>query len=96
MPKPKVVKVSISLPEDIYEAIERERHALGETRSEYLAHSVQTLLRQKQEREWDEEYRRAYEEQPETEEERAVRRAFMEASLQVWARESPWEDDETE
>lgn len=89
----KAVKVTISLPADVYEALERERHAVGETRSEYLAHSIQTLLRQKQEREWDEQYRRGYEEHPETPEELAELEAWTAASAEVIAEElGPWEE----
>ena len=96
MSRRKAVKVTISLPAELYETIERERNAVGETRSEYLAHSVETLLRQKQEREWDEQYRRAFERLPETRDEVAEREAFTRAGLEVWARESPWEDASAE
>jgi len=89
-----VVKVTISLPEDLYAIIEHERQAVGETRSEYLRHSVETLLRQKQEQAWDEQYRRSYQDHPETPEELAELAAWTRSGLEVWARESPWEEDE--
>lgn len=94
MARKKAVKVTISLPEDLYAVIEHERHAVGETRSEYLRHSVETMLRQKQEQEWDEQYRRAYENHPEAPEELAELTAFTRSGLDVWAKESPWEADE--
>jgi metal-responsive CopG/Arc/MetJ family transcriptional regulator len=92
MPRKKVVKVTVSLPEELYQTIEQERQAIGETRSEYVVRSIAQLLRQRQEAEWDEQYRRAYEKYPETPEELAELRAWTEASAEVLARESPWDE----
>jgi metal-responsive CopG/Arc/MetJ family transcriptional regulator len=93
MPRKKVVKVTVSLPEDLYQTIEQERRAIGETRSEYVVRSIAQLLRQRQEAEWEEQYRRAYEKYPQTEEELAELDAWIRAGAEVWAKESPWEAD---
>jgi hypothetical protein len=89
----KAVKFTISVPADVYEAIERERSAVGETRSGYVVHSIQTMLRRQQEREWDEQYRRGYEEHPETPEELAELEAWTAASAQaIYEELGPWEE----
>jgi metal-responsive CopG/Arc/MetJ family transcriptional regulator len=84
----KAVKVTISLPAELYETIEQKRQAIGETRSEYVVRSIEELLREQQEAEWDEQYRRAYDEQPETEEELS----FLRAGLEAWAGANPYEE----
>ena len=71
---PKVSKVAISLPEDTLNAVEKERAVSGESRSQLFRRAVELLLKQRKERELSEQYVRAYQEMPETEEEIAIAR----------------------
>ena len=67
----KVAKITISVPNEMLEAVEREREAKGETRSEFFVRAVEDYLRRERERRDDEAYVRGYQRWPETEEERA-------------------------
>ena len=72
----KTTKIAISLPEDVLDAVERERDQSGESRSQFFRRAVETLLRRQQEQELSEQYIRAYQQMPETTEEvEAARRA---------------------
>ena len=85
-----MVKIAISLPDDVLQAVEKERELSGESRSEFFRRAVKALLRQKLREERDREYIRAYREMPETEEEFAGLRS---ASMEVWA-ELPWDESD--
>jgi metal-responsive CopG/Arc/MetJ family transcriptional regulator len=65
----KVNKISISLPDDILEAIELERKEHGESRSQLIRRSIEILLREKKENELKFKYIQAYTKMPETREE---------------------------
>lgn len=82
-----MAKIAISLPDDVLEDIERERTATGETRSEFLRRAVRTLLHHLREQEAVERYVWGYQEQPETEEERAIAASTSSRPLA----ENPWE-----
>ena len=87
-----MAKIAISLPDDVLQAVEKERELTGESRSEFFRRAAKALLQQKQREERDREYIRAYREMPETVEEFAGVRS---AGLQVLA-ELPWDEgDET-
>jgi metal-responsive CopG/Arc/MetJ family transcriptional regulator len=82
----KSTKVAISLPERILKAIEKERKARGESRSEFFRRAVEKLLKQEQESKEMERYIRGYCTIPEPAEEvEAVHRA----GVVVLAKE-PW------
>ncbi len=67
MPKPaKTTKIAISLPEDVLNAVEREREESGESRSEFFRRAVETLLRREREQGLSEQYVRAYQKLPES------------------------------
>jgi metal-responsive CopG/Arc/MetJ family transcriptional regulator len=66
---PKTTKIAISLPEDVFRAVEQERKASGESRSELFRRAVEMLLRRNRERAMSERYVHAYEQLPETKEE---------------------------
>jgi len=83
---PKTAKVAISLPEEVLEAVEREREESGESRSEFFRRAVEALLRHRREREMSEQYARAYQRMPETKEE--VEAAYRAASTIL--AEEPW------
>jgi metal-responsive CopG/Arc/MetJ family transcriptional regulator len=83
----KSAKVAISLPEDVLEAVETERKAKGESRSEFFRRAIKRLLKQEQESSAVEVYVRGYREVPEsTEEVEAIHRV----GSAVLA-EEPWE-----
>ena len=84
-----VVKIAISLPDDVLQAVEKEREISGESRSEFFRRAVKALLKQKLREERDREYARAYREMPETEEELG----WLAASSQAVLVEYPWDDD---
>jgi metal-responsive CopG/Arc/MetJ family transcriptional regulator len=82
----KTSKIAISLPEEVLIAVERERGESGESRSQIFRRAVDLLLRQRKEREKSEQYIRAYQQVPETEEEViAARRA-----ARIILAEEPW------
>ena len=73
---PRTSKVAISLPEEVLNAVEKEREESGESRSQIFRRALELLLRQRKEREMSEQYIQAYQRIPETEEEvTAARRA---------------------
>ena len=72
----KTVKIAISLPEEVLNAVEQERKESGESRSELFRRAVELLLRRHREQDMNEQYIRAYAQTPETKEEiDAARRA---------------------
>jgi metal-responsive CopG/Arc/MetJ family transcriptional regulator len=83
----RIAKVAISLPEDILRAVEMERRAKGESRSQFFLRAVERLLQQERESGAVREYVRGYEEMPESAEEvEAARRAG-----DVVLAQEPWE-----
>ena len=83
----KSTKVAISLPERVLKAIEKERKARGESRSEFFRRAAEKLLKQEQESKAIEAYVRGYRVMPESAEEvQAVHRA----GAAVLA-EEPWQ-----
>ncbi len=83
---PKTTKITISIPEELLEKIEKERMARGESRSESLRHAIESFLSREQEREDIERYIRGYQECPETEEEIALAQSKLPAAFA----ENPW------
>ena len=84
---PKTAKIAISLPEEVLNAVEREREGSGESRSQFFRRAVETLLRHRQERERSEQYVRAYQQAPETREEVEAARQAASAILA----QEPWQ-----
>ena len=83
----KIAKVAISLPEDVLEAVEMERQAKGESRSQFFRRAIERLLKQERESSAVKEYVRGYQEMPESAEE-------VEAAHRVGSTvlaEEPWE-----
>jgi metal-responsive CopG/Arc/MetJ family transcriptional regulator len=82
----KTTKIAISLPVDIFNAVEKERRASGESRSELFRRAVEMLLRRNRERAMSEQYVRAYEQMPETREETDAARSAASAILagELW------------
>ena len=83
----KVAKVAISLPQHILEAVEQERKARGESRSEFFRRAAEELLRQEREQSAVAKYVQSYQEMPETTEEIETALSISSAVLA----EEPWE-----
>ncbi len=82
----KSVKIAISLPEEVLRAVEHERLACGQSRSEYIREALEEQLRRQRQRQDVERYVQSYREQPESDEEIAT-------ATQLAARafaEDPW------
>jgi len=84
---PKTTKIAISLPEEVLTAVERQREGSGESRSQIFRRAVELLLRQQKELEMSEQYIRAYQQIPETNEEVSAARRAASTILA----EEPWQ-----
>jgi metal-responsive CopG/Arc/MetJ family transcriptional regulator len=87
-----MAKIAISVPDTLLDAIENERAASGVSRSEFFRRAVEEHLRRERERGWDEQYIRAYLENPETAEEVALATVTMGYAFA----ENPWDADAEE
>jgi metal-responsive CopG/Arc/MetJ family transcriptional regulator len=83
-----MLKVAISLPDEVFKSIERECLAAGETRSEFISRVVETYFRNKRQKEAVEQYIQDYQKFPETAEDLV---GLQELTLAAWA-EVPWEE----
>lgn len=63
---PSSTKISISLPEPLFAAAEKERRGRGESRSEFFRRAVEELLRRERQREEVARYVAGYVAEPET------------------------------
>ena len=84
-----MAKIAISLPDEVLEAVEKERLAKGESRSQFFRRAAEERLRRAKEREDVQQYIRGYQKNPETQEEIAL----AEATLGYVMAENPWEDE---
>ncbi len=84
-----MAKIAISLPDEVYQAVEKERLANGESRSKFFRRAVEDYLRRAKERKDVEQYIRGYQKYPETKEEVAL----AESTLGYVMAENPWEDE---
>ena len=85
-----MAKIAISLPDEVLEAIEKERMASGISRSEYFRRTVEEHLRREKEKEDVARYIQGYLDDPETPEELGwVVQAGVEALADL-----PWEDQD--
>ncbi len=64
-----MAKIAISLPDDVLDAVERERIECGISRSEYFRRAVEEHLRREKEKEDVARYIQGYLDYPETQEE---------------------------
>lgn len=62
----KIAKVAISLPEDVLEAVEKERKVKGESRSRFFRRAIERLLKEERESSAVHDYVRGYQEIPES------------------------------
>lgn len=83
----KIAKVAISLPQDVLAAVETERQATGESRSEFFRRAVERRLKEQRESSLIRKYVRGYRESPESTEE--IEAAHLLGSAVLAA--EPWE-----
>lgn len=83
----KVAKVTISIPAEVLDAVERERRTRRETRSEFFRRAVDMMLRQQREKKAVRRYVRGYRKSPESAVEVAGAYTLGSAVLA----EEPWE-----
>ena len=83
-----MAKIAISLPDEVLEAVEKERQSGRKalSRSEFIKRAVQQYLRTESERSLEEQYIRGYMEHPETAEDTEW---LDEAAAEVFAN-NPW------
>ena len=81
------VKVTISLPSDMLDQIERKRLERNETRSEFLRAAVEQTFRERREQGNRERYISGYQELPESDEEIAAAERLSRLALTA----EPWE-----
>lgn len=82
----KIAKVAISLPEDMLKAVERERKAKGESRSEFFRRAIERLLEEEWQSSAVKDYIHGYREIPESAEEVEAAHRLGSAVLA----EEPW------
>jgi metal-responsive CopG/Arc/MetJ family transcriptional regulator len=87
-----MAKIAISLPDEVLQAVEQERLARGESRSQFFRRAAEEYLHRRREKEAIEQYIRGYQQYPETAEEIAL----AESTLAGVLAENPWEDDASE
>ena len=87
-----MAKIAISLPEEVLQAVEKERLASGLSRSEFFRNAVEAFLRHRREQELEKQYVRGYQEMPETVEEIALAESVLGLALV----ENPWDDEAEE
>ena len=84
-----MAKIAISLPDEVYQAVEKERLAKGESRSHFIRLAVEERLRRAREQEDVEQYIRGYQLYPETKEEIAL----AESTLHYAFEGESWEEE---
>ena len=84
-----MAKIAISLPDEVFRAVEKERLAKGQSRSQFFCKAVEEHLRREKEREDIEQYIKGYQRYPETKEEMAL----AEATLVYAFDDDSWEED---
>ena len=84
-----MAKIAISLPDEILDAVEKERSASGISRSEYFRRTVEEHLRREREKEYVSRYIQGYLDHPETPEEVATAKATNSYAFD----EESWEDE---
>ena len=84
-----MAKIAISIPDELLEAVEKERRSKGESRSQFFRCAVEEHLRRAKEWEDVQQYIRGYQKYPETRDERAV----AESSLHYAFGEESWEEE---
>ncbi|PKB78671.1 MAG: hypothetical protein BZY88_17265 [SAR202 cluster bacterium Io17-Chloro-G9] len=88
-----MAKIAISIPDELLEAVEKERQSTGESRSRFFRGAVEEYLRRAKEREDVEQYIRGYLKYPETKEEIALAEATLHYAFDDDSWEDSWEEE---
>ena len=84
-----MAKIAISLPDEVLDAVEKERLASGISRSEYFRRTVEEHLRREREKEDVARYIQGYLDNPETPEELA----WSQATITYAFDDESWEEE---
>ena len=84
-----MAKIAISLPDEVLEAVEKERLAKGESRSQFFRRAAEERLRRERNRADIEQYIRGYPQYPETKEEIASAKSTLRYAFD----DDSWEED---
>ena len=88
-----MAKIAISLPEEVLQAVEKERLASGLSRSEFFRRAVEEHLRREKQREYVEQYIRGYQDYPETLEEITLAESTIRYSFDEDSDGNYWEEE---
>jgi len=89
-----VSKVTIRMPADLLDAVDRERQARGETRSAFFLRAVGDHLRRERRRQADEQYIRGYQQFPESEDEELMAWVqWAQAQLTEILEDESWDEE---
>ena len=84
-----MAKIAISLPDEVLAAVEKERLAKGESRSQFFRRAAEAQLRRQRDREDIEQYIKSYQQYPETKEEMASAKSTLGYAFD----DDSWEED---
>ena len=84
-----MAKIAISIPDEVYQAVEKVRMATGESRSHFFRRAVEERLRRAREQDDVARYISGYQKYPETEEEAAMAMAALHHPLN----DDSWEEE---
>ncbi len=84
-----MAKIAISLPDEMLKAVEKQRLAKGESRSQFFRRAAEEQLRRERDRKDIEQYIRGYQQYPETKEEIAS----AESALGYAFDDDSWEEE---
>lgn len=88
-----MAKIAISLSEEVFQAVEKERLASGLSRSEFFRRAVEEHLRRAKQRGQVERYIKGYQEYPESRDDRAVAESTLHYSFDENSDENYWEEE---
>ncbi len=88
-----MAKIAISLPDEILQAVEKERLARGLSRSEFFRQAVEGHLRRAIQRGYVEQYIRGYQEFPETADDRMLAESTVHYAFDEDSDRNYWEEE---
>ena len=80
-----MAKIAISIPDELLEAVEQERHSTGASRSQVFRSALEEHLRRVQEWEGVQRYKRGHPKDPETRNERGGAESHLHYALEAGA-----------
>jgi len=88
-----MAKIAISLSEEVLQAVEKERLANGQSRSEFFRRAAEEYLSRIKQREQVEQYIKGYQKYPETNDERALAESTFHHSFDDDGDRKYWEEE---